>query len=78
MGRIRNPGKKPKGGWGLMVIPLTGDNSSKAKARAKREGKVMVGEKPYVAYADGTRREINADEEEMFRRRKIRPARKLL
>jgi hypothetical protein len=33
--------------------------------------------KPYVAYADGTKREINEDEQVMLRRRKALPFRRL-
>ena len=33
--------------------------------------------KPYVAYADGTKRDLNDDEEVMMRRRKVMPFRRL-
>ena len=75
-GRFKHPGKRPEGGWGLMVIPMVENNSKKVNKRAKREGWSNVPEKPYVAYPDGTKRDINEDEKEMFRRRTIRPYRR--
>lgn len=77
-GRIRHPGKRPKGGWGLMVIPMVESNSTKTRARAKREGWRNKPEKPYVAFPDGSRRDVNGDEEVMLRRRKPRPFRKII
>jgi len=75
---LRGRELRPVGGWGLMVIPMVESQSKKVLARAKREGKVIAAERPYVAFKDGTRRPINDDEEEMFRRRKIRPFRKIV
>ena len=75
-GRIRKPAKRPEGGWGLMVIPIVTDNSKKTNRQMRRAGLSNVAPKPYVAYPDGTKRDINDDEKEMFRRRKIKPFRR--
>jgi hypothetical protein len=75
-GRLKHPGKRPEGGWGLMVIPMVEDNSKKAHKRAKKEGWKNEPDAPYVAYPDGSKRDINEDEKEMFKRRTIRPYRK--
>ena len=77
-GRIRRPHKRPVGGWGLMVVPMVESNSKKTHARAKREGWRVEADEPYVAYPDGTRREVNDDEKVMFQRRKSRPFRKIV
>ena len=77
-GRIKKPGKRPEGGYGLMVIPMVNDDSKKAHARARREGRVIRPERPYVASRDGTRRALNEDEEIMLRRRRSKPRRKII
>ena len=76
-GRHKHPTGRPKGGYGLLVTPLVNDNGKKAHARAKREGRSLKPPKPYVAYADGTKRDLNDDEEVMMRRRKVMPFRRL-
>ena len=76
-GRYKHPSGRPKGGYGLLVVPLADDNGKKARARAKREGRSIKPPKPYVAYADGTKRDLNEDEEVMMRRRKVMPFRRL-
>jgi len=58
-------------------VPLADDNGKKARARAKREGRSIKPPEPYVAYADGTKRDLNEDEEVMMRRRKVMPFRRL-
>ena len=76
-GRYKHPSGRPKGGYGLLVVPLADDNGKKARARAKREGRSIKPPEPYVAYADGTKRDLNEDEEVMMRRRKVMPFRRL-
>jgi len=75
-GRLRRPPSRPIGGWGLMVVPMVESNSKKTHARAKREGWTVQADAPFVAYPDGTKREINDDEKVMFARRRNRPVRK--
>ena len=75
-GRLRRPPSRPIGGWGLMVVPMVESNSKKTHARAKREGWTVQPDAPFVAYPDGTKREINDDEKVMFARRRNRPVRK--
>ncbi len=75
-GRLRRPPSRPIGGWGLMVVPMAESKSKKTHARAKREGWTVQADAPFVAYPDGTKREINDDEKVMFARRRNRPVRK--
>ena len=63
---------------GPTVIPMVESNSSKTRARAKREGWRNKPEKPFVAYPDGPTRDANADEEVMLRRRKPAVFRKII
>ena len=76
-GRFKHPTGRPKGGYGLLVVPQVANDGKKAHAKARREGRSMKPPKPYVAYADGTKREINEDEQVMLRRRKALPFRRL-
>jgi hypothetical protein len=81
-GRFKQRRKRPEGGWPLMVIPMNKDNSTKRRKQAKRRGdvagsKIEMRGTPWVAYPDGTKREINEDEKVMFERRKISPVRRI-
>jgi hypothetical protein len=81
-GRFKQRRKRPEGGWPLMVIPMNKDNSTKRRKQAKRRGdvagsKIEMRGTPWVAYPDGTKREINEDEKVMFERRKISPFRRI-
>ena len=64
-------------GTGCWWCPRVANDGKKAHAKARREGRSMKPPKPYVAYADGTKREINEDEQVMLRRRKALPFRRL-